>query len=74
MKIGGGDFACSKTKVQQTTTSNHHPNFNDVASKKGDIFITYIHRCPVTFVSNNLLEDVAVLPYNIFGVDVEQKK
>lgn len=74
MKVGGADFACSKTKVQQTTTSDHHPQFNDIASKKGDIFITYIHKCPATFDTNNLLEKVAVLPYTIFVSDTEQKK
>lgn len=39
----------------------------------GDTFTTFIHKCPVTFSSEQLLKYVSVLPYTIWASQEKQK-
>lgn len=52
VEITSVKFECFKTEMIVPVTSDHHDSYNEIASKKGDTFITYVHKCPVTFAND----------------------
>lgn len=50
-------------------TETHHSNFNDLASKKGNRFETYIYRCPIRFDSSDYLENHDTISYSVVVYD-----